>query len=151
MAHSQAEKPAGVRPVGRNLDGSEYSGLGGWASRRNDEAGWLVTMGRLAKGGNSSTSSSNNTSEYGCEAVNPRLAEMPYWSVVLAQVLGGWNQRVGGLRRQQERHGWQCYERARRLRPRLTVAVMQTDRIHLRRVHVSGPGPRPVGWGPRQH
>lgn len=94
MAHSQAEKPAGVRPVGRDLDGSEYSGLGVGSRRRNDEAGWLVMMGRLAKGGSSSPSSSNNSSEYGCEAVNSRLAEMPCWSVVLAQVLGGCSQRA---------------------------------------------------------
>lgn len=98
MAHSQAEKPARVCD---QWDGTltDRNNQGGRGDKTTRLAGMMSTVlnqtlsGRLAKG-SSNNSSSNIISEYGCEAVTSRLAEMPCWSVVLAQMLGGWNQRV---------------------------------------------------------
>lgn len=101
MAHSQAEKPARVCD---QWDGTltDRNNQGGRGDEKTRLAGMMLMglnqtlSGRLAKGGSSSSSSSSNNiiSEYGCEAVTSRLAEMLCWSAVLAQMLGGWNQRV---------------------------------------------------------
>lgn len=90
MAHSQAEKPAGVRPVGRTLtDRNNQGGRGDETTRLAGVDG--VDQALLGQGQRQQQQQTENT----VARLSLRgLAEMPCWSVISAKMLGGWNQRV---------------------------------------------------------